>query len=339
MEVIPTSVAEAVQQHLAEYGVRLDGDLQGATALKPEPVGLQIGGRVVHVAAIYLPEMSATAALHAANVVPHDVPLLAVGPRVHGSSADTMRIRGIWFADENGNAFLRTDGLLIDVRGRRGLASSGPNRHRRVGPANPFTPKRARVVFVLLTEPALANAPLRTIAERSGVSLGMAKDTMDALETSGFVESLSARRRLIRRGELLDLWAAAYPAGLGRTITLATAEGDHHRWAAPGGVDVLVSGEQALARRGYIRNPESLVLYLDSRAERDVLRDLMIMNRWRADPDGRITIRQLFWRGLKPSSTIGIAPSAMIYADLLASNEPRQIEVAREMRSSDEGLV
>lgn len=333
------SIADAVRRHLAEYGVHLDGDLDGATALQPLPIDLRIDGRIKHVAAIYLPEMTATAALHAADLVPHDVPLLAVGPRVQGSSANIMRIRGLWFADEQGNAYIRTDGILVDVRGRRGSVSTAPSPHRRVGPANPFTPKRARVVFVLLTEPALADAPLRTIAERSGVSLGMAKGTIDALERVGFVESLSAHRRLIRRGELLDLWAAAYPAGLGRTITLATAEGDHQRWAAPGGVDVLISGEQALARGGYIRNPESLVLYLESGTERDDLRDLMVMNRWRADPDGRITIRRLFWRGLEWSSNIGIAPPALIYADLLASNEPRQVEVAREMRNSDEGLV
>lgn len=303
------------------------------------PMGLSIDDRIIPIAALYLPEMSATAALHAAHAVPNDVPLLVVGPRVHGSSADTMRTRGVWYIDEAGNAYLRDRSLLVDVRGRRGSASTAPTQYRNVGPANPFTPKRARVVFVLLTEPALVEAPFRVIAQRSGVSLGMAKDTMDALEIAGFVEQLGAHRRLIRRGELLDLWASAYPAGLGRTNILAVANGDIQTWAAPGGVDAAISGEQALARSGLIRNPESLVLYLDSRGEGEPLRDLMLMNRWRRDSRGKIVIRRLFWRDLEPVSEIGIAPPALVYADLLASNEPRQIEVARDMRRSDERLV
>ena len=298
---------------------------------------LNIDGHSVNMAAVYLPEMSATAALKAVHAVSTDVPLLVVGPRVHASSADTLRTKGIWYVDEAGNAYLRDHAILVDVRGRRGPASAALSQPRKSGPANPFTPKRARVVFALLSEPALADAPFREIAERSGVSLGMAKGTVDALAIVGFVERLGAHRRLIRRGELLDLWAAAYPSGLGRTNTLVVASGDVGQWAAPGGVDIAISGEQALP--GVIRNPESLVLYLDSQGERRPLRELMVMNRWHNDPNGSIIIRELFWHNLQPISDAGTAPPALVYADLLASNESRQIEVAHEMRSHDERLV
>ncbi|SRX92138.1 Hypothetical protein [Mycobacterium tuberculosis H37Rv] [Mycobacterium shimoidei] len=300
---------------------------------------LRLDDRYVNVAALYLPEMSATAALRAAYEVPTDVPLLVVGPRVHGSSADIMRTRGIWYVDEAGNAYLRDHALLIDVRGRRGSASTSLSQPHKSGPTNLFTPKRARVVFVLLCEPALTDAPFREIAERSGVSLGMAKETIDTLETVGFVEKLGRHRRLIRRGELLDLWASAYPSGLGRTNVLVVAHGDIQHWVAPGGVDVAISGEQALSRLGLIRNPETLVLYLDSRGERGPLRELMLINRWHSDPDGSITVREMFWRNLRPSNDIDTAPLILVYADLLASNEPRQIEIAREIRRSDERLV
>lgn len=332
-------MAEAVERHLHGYGIRLHGDLSQLTRSDPVPIELRMDDRIVHVAAVYLPEMSATTALQAAHAVPIGVSLLVVGPLVHGSSADTMRTRGIWYVDEAGNAFLRDHGLLVDVRGRRALTSAAPSRHRKAGPANPFTPKRARVVFVLLTEPALVDAPFREIAYRSGVSLGMAKDTMDALEAVGFVEQLGAHRRLIRSGELLDLWASAYPSGLGRTNILIVADGDIEKWAAPGGVDVVISGEQALARSGLIRNPESLVLYVDTGGERGPLRELMLINRWHSDSHGNITIRRLFWRDLGPNSNIDLAPPALVYADLLASNEPRQMEVARDMRRNDERLV
>jgi hypothetical protein len=298
---------------------------------------LYIDGRSVDVVTVYLPDMSATAALQAAHAVPADVPLLVIGPRVHGSSAETLRTKGIWYVDEAGNAYLRHHALIVDVRGRRGLASTTQSQRLKAGPTNPFTPKRARVVLALLSEPGLADAQYREIADRSGVSLGMTKGTMDTLEIAGFVEQIGARRRLIRGGELLDLWASAYPGGLGRANTLLVARGDVESWSPPDGIEIAVSGEQALP--GAIRHPETLVLYIDSGGQRRPLSDLMLSNRWHSDPHGNAIIRELFWRNLPPISNVGTAPPVLVYADLLASHEPRQIEVAREMRNHDERLV
>lgn len=337
MEAIPESVAVAVERQLATHGIRLHGDVRELNRSNPVPIALEVDGQDFHTAALYLPEMSATTALKAAHSVPSDVPLFVVGPRIHASSADTMRTRGIWYADDAGNAYLRGRGLLVDVRGRRGPASLALSRHDKSGPANPFTPKRAQVVFVLLSEPTLVDAPLREIAEKSGVSLGLAKDTIDALEHVGFVEQLGSHRRLIRRGELLDLWASAYPTGLGRSNRLIVANGEIGHWAAPGNVDVAVSGEHAVP--ALIRNPESLVLYISSDGDKGPLRGLMRMNRWHNDPHGNIIIRDLFWRDLRPTNQLDTAPAALIYADLLASHEPRQLEVAGEMRRSDDRLV
>ncbi|WP_431233546.1 type IV toxin-antitoxin system AbiEi family antitoxin [Mycolicibacterium psychrotolerans] len=337
METIPASVAVEIEHQLTKYGIQPQGDVSQLNWSDPVPLALEVAGQIVDTAAMYMPEMSATAALKAAHSVPLDVPLFIVGSRIHASSADTMRTRGIWFIDEVGNAYLRGHGLLIDVRGQRGHVSVPSGPRDKSSPANPFTPKRAQVVLILLDEPALADAPLREIAERSGVSLGMAKDAIDALEHIGFVEQLGSRRRLIRQGELLDLWASAYPAGLGRANRLAVVRGDVHEWATPREVDFAVSGECAVPR--LIRNPESLVLYVDGGRDKRLLRDLMLMNHWHKDPHGNIIVRDLFWRDLHPTGEPDTAPVPLVYADLLASRESRQLEVADEMRRSNEGLV
>lgn len=337
MEAIPESVSGGIERQLATYGIRLRGDVSQLNRSDPTPIALEFDGQIVHTAALYLPEMSATAALKTAHSIPLDVPLFVVGQRIHASSAETMRTRGIWHVDEAGNAYLRGHGLLVDIRGRRGPTSLAVGRHDKSGPANPFTPKRAQVVLVLLSEPALANASLREIADKSGVSLGMAKDAIDALAHLGFVEQLSSRRRLIRKGELLDLWASAYPAGLGRANRLAVVRGDAHNWATPEEIDFAVSGESAVPR--LIRNPESLVLYITGARDKQLLKDLMLMNRWHNDTHGNIIVRRLFWRDLHSASEPGTAPIALVYADLLASHEHRQLEVAKEMRANNEGLV
>lgn len=340
MEQIETDLAEAIERHLAEYGVRVLGGLSALNSAYPERLDLDTDGHQLTVAALYLPHLSATAALRAWAIADTKSPLLVVGPRLHPSSAETLRARGLWYIDGAGNAYLRNqNGLLIDVRGRRSAVPKQPDTPgdglHGGGPRNPFTPKRAQVVCVLLAAPQLIDAPLRDIAECAGVSVGMAKETMDTLRTTGFLEHLGSRRRLVRAGELLDLWAAGYPGGLGRANRLFVAGGDIHAWSAPEGLQVAVSGEQAVP--GDIRNPESLVLYVRT-ADNELPTDLLIHNRWHRDPHGSIVIRKLFWRNL-PDQRPGIAPAALIYADLLASREPRQLEVAHYMRRHDDRLA
>lgn len=340
MNRIGADLAQSVAHHLAEYGVRVLGGLSGLNSVYPEPVDLDIDGYPITIPALYLPRLSATQALQAWDAAGAGSPLLVVGPRLHASSADTLRARGLWYIDGAGNAYLRHQReLLIDVRGRRSAVSAQADTLgdglRSEGPRNPFTPRRAQVVCVLLDAPELVDAPLRDIAACAGVSVGLAKETIDTLRSTGFLEHLGSRRRLVRAGELLDLWAAAYPGGLGRANTLLVAGGDIHAWSAPDGLEVAVSGEQAVP--GDIRNPESLVLYIDT-ADTGPPADLLIHNRWHHDPHGRVVIRKLFWRKL-PDQRPGLAPAALIYADLLASREPRQLEVAHHMRRQDERLA
>ena len=338
---MPASLAEAAKSHLAEYGVRMRGDLSHLTWSRPQPMTLDIDERLIEVGALYLPRMSATDALRAAHAVPADVPLLVIGPRIHESSAVTFRARGIWYIDDAGNAYLRHPELVIDVRGRRGLTSMPRDGHLEVGPTNPFTPKRAQVGLALLSSPGLADAPFREIADRAGVSVGMAKGALDTLATAGFIEHLGSRRRLIRADELLNLWVSAYPGGLAKAGTLLIARGDIDNWSPPYGIDFAISGEQAL--QGAIKHPETLVLYVHSYVHNDGRRrpprELMMDNRWHRDPHGNVVIRELFWRDLPGINNVGTAPPVLVYADLLASREPRQIEVAHEMRDDVERLV
>lgn len=216
MDQIAADLAEAVERHLTEYGVRVLGGLSALNSAHPESLDLEIDAHPLTITALYLPHLSATAALQAWDTAGAGSPLLVVGPRLHPSSAETLRARGLWYIDGAGNAYLRHQGgLLIDVRGRRSAVSAQPGTLgdglHSDGPRNPFTPKRAQVVCVLLDAPQLVDAPLRAIAASAGVSVGMAKETMDTLRTTGFFEHLGSRRRLVRTDELLDLWAAAYP--------------------------------------------------------------------------------------------------------------------------------
>lgn len=156
MDQIGADLAEAVERHLTEYGVRVLGGLSALNSAHPESLDLEIDAHPLTITALYLPHLSATAALQAWDTAGAGSPLLVVGPRLHPSSAETLRARGLWYIDGAGNAYLRHQGgLLIDVRGRRSAVSAQPGTLgdglHSDGPRNPFTPSARRLSAYCLT--------------------------------------------------------------------------------------------------------------------------------------------------------------------------------------------
>jgi hypothetical protein len=138
-----------------------------------------------------------------------------------------------------------------------------------------------------------------------------------------------------RRGqpELLDLWAAAFPTGLARKLELASFSGDVDEPRMANAEDVaFVSGEQAV--RDLLR-PASMIVYVEKLDPR-----LPIVNRWRADGTHNILVRRAFWHAPEASvPRAGVSPASwpLVYADLLASNDPRVRGAAQEWRERHAG--
>ena len=110
------------------------------------------------------------------------------------SVAQLWRGRDIHFVDTAGNMFLRWPGLLVDVRGRRD--STAAHTQPRSNPVRAFSPSGQKVLFALLSEPELAGATYRDIAQASGTSLGTVQAVIKELVNTGhMLESGDGRRR------------------------------------------------------------------------------------------------------------------------------------------------
>ncbi|MFC8044221.1 type IV toxin-antitoxin system AbiEi family antitoxin [Nocardia sp. NPDC057353] len=253
-----------------------------------------------------------------------EAPLLVTGPRISVRTADRLRGAGIDYADLAGNAHLARGPLLIDIQGRR----PSTERNQRVpGEANLFSARRMQVIFALLAWPDLAGAPVRILAEVAGASIGLAQSTIGIMRNSGYLIG----RSLHRRDELLDLWTGAYRTSLLPKLHLHSFAGDPtHRSLPPG---YLISGESAVTA---IRNPQTLTLYVE-----DFDFAVGARSGWRRSKEPNIDIRRKFW--ITPpgweqpdlSEFAGIAaPPLLVYADLLATQEPRQAEVAETLRKA-----
>ncbi|HWS36708.1 MAG TPA: type IV toxin-antitoxin system AbiEi family antitoxin [Actinoplanes sp.] len=326
---------ELVRGRLREFGIAVEVERE-ASALAPDGgvdavVALSRGDASAAYSVQVKSPMTLTSV--ARGRVLGSRPLLVVGDQITKRSADAFREADIQFVDTLGNAFITFDGVYVDVRGRAEPAAPGQVTRGRES-ANMFSRGRSQVILALLAWPELVEASRREVAKAAGTSLGQAHEVLTRLGEAGFL--LSHARKLIRSDVLLDLWSAAYPAGLGPRLEIAGFIGDPAR-SLKSDRPLYLSGESAEGLD--IVRPASLTVYVDSMDSK-----LAIANRWSTDPERvrNVFVRRKFWTSPRPESEeftagIGNAPWPLVYADLLAAGDARLDEVAATWRSDRAG--
>ncbi len=332
------ALAEAVVNHLREHGLSLRGGWEPdglAPGVPGRLVSLQGHSASISVRPVYVPR-GGISLVSPADLRAHRNSLFLLAPYVNPRSAAMLRELGVPFLDAAGNAFITFEGVYIDIQGRKSLPDKtmpGRRTSPRVtstAPLTLFTPKRSQVIFALLTWPELAQASIRSLAHHSGTSVGLAQSTVNALKEA---ELFPRPEGTPSQSPLRELWLASYPSGLGKTLALGSFRGAVHG----GGWDPArthIGGESAVPT--LLSDPETLTLYTDEEP-----RALARQGRWTARPgeEPNIFIRRKFWRdpenkgqgGDSPANTV---PPLLIEADLIASQDPRQLEAARLLKNS-----
>lgn len=325
-------LASTLSTHLTEYGLEVRAPFS-LEQLHEDHSQLAMvthrRGRQRHLVR-YMPTMTVSAMAPGEREHDEVEPLLVLGPRITERSADIFRRLGVNYLDQAGNAYIDFEGVHIDVRGRRSLLASQRSSASESRPANLFSTKRSQVVFAMLSWAELGGASLRAIAAASGVSLGQVRETLMLLEEAGYLDD---ERRLRRGSELLDRWAAAFPASIGAPSRQRTFFGDIDDLRAPDDVAIAISGESALPQQ---LRPETLTLYVS-----EFTGTIAAINRWRSDRAPNIFVRTRFWQdplGEPMPGTVSVAPSALTYADLRSGGDGRLSEVADWMRQNDDRL-
>ncbi|WP_165436552.1 type IV toxin-antitoxin system AbiEi family antitoxin [Amycolatopsis suaedae] len=276
-----------------------------------------------------------TAELATAVHFPSAPPPLLLTTYLGDPVAGRLRARGIDYVDTAGNAHLAWDDVLVDIRGRRKPATPAGRASSRG--AGAFGRAGLRVLFVLLSWPETAAYPYRRLAEASGVSLGTVKTVIDELGDAGYLYGRGGERRLARGAELLDRWSEAYSITLDSALTLGEFDAADLSWWRDAESDLLALGVQVGGEAGaslidpHLR-PSSLTLYADRVPVRLISRYRLA----RAENKGNVHVRTKFWQAPEPESWI--VPSPLIYADLLASGDPRQRDHGDRIRRIDARL-
>jgi hypothetical protein len=236
--------------------------------------------------------------------------------------AERLREMNIFFLDAAGNAYLNIPPVFVFIKGNK-----PPERLTEEPKIRAFQPTGLKVVFTLLRNPKLVNAPYRDIARAAGVALGTVGWVVTGLKELGHIVDMGKRsRRLKERSKLLDRWVVAYPERLrpklliGRYVAL---EVDWWKQALPHNFNAYRGGEVAAARLTSYLRPEQVIIYVRERAAQ-----LQLAYKLRKDPDGNIELLKAFWDIENDRTEKALVPPVLIYADLLATGDPRNIETA-----------
>lgn len=239
-----------------------------------------------------------------------------------------LKEAGIAFLDIAGNAYLAEPGFFLFVAGcppPPGLEIPAPARRPRL-----FKATGLKLLFVLLARPEYLNRPYRDIADAAGVALGTVAGLMGDMKELDYLLDLGRDgKRLRQREKLIDEWAGAYARELVPRRKLRRFRAENQGWwqttdLSPLGA--LWGGDVAADRlTGYLK-PGEITVYA-----RGTPGPLLQAQRMRADAQGDVAVIEEFWNfpAIGVEAQNAIVPPLLVYADLMATGDPRAIETAR----------
>lgn len=260
-------------------------------------------------------------------------PGLWIAPKVTNDMAEKCRELGLHFIDTHGNAYIHTPCAFVFTKGqrRRGEEVGDLEKVTRAGTATAL-----RVMFTLLCEPALLNAPYREINQAAGVALGVIGGVFDDLNARGYTTGGDKRgaRRLLERKKLIDEWVTNYPIKLRPKLNPRRFRANDPDWWKQ--VDITRyeaqwGGEIAADKLTHYLKPATTTIYLHGHDRRKNLTRLVAENQLRAAPDGDIEVLDAFW-DLPNADADDTVPPLLVYADLIEMLDPRANETARMIR-------
>ncbi len=238
---------------------------------------------------------------------------------------------GIQFLDAAGNIHVATPGMLLCLTGNK--APEGAEVGGRAGVFKGFNRKGLQVLFGLLAGGALKDTPYRDFGAAVGVARGTVGEVLKDLIATGYVLQKEGERIILRQERLLEGWIATYPHKLRPHL-----EPKRYRAGAPGWWKNVVldparaqwGGEVAADRLTGDLQPGTVTVYATEPPEK-----LAARFRLRPDPQGDIEILQRFWNFPNPEGyPADLVPAMLIYADLIASGDPRNLDIARKIHDT-----
>jgi len=255
---------------------------------------------------------------------------------VNPNMADRLRDLEIPYIDTVGNVYINEKPLYVLVKTAKARTLETHNakvQFKTRGQGRAFNPTGLKVVYEILINEKVLNAPYREIASKADVALGTVGWVINDLKQANYlIGILPKKRRLKNRKQLLDKWVQAYLEKLRPKLFVGTYRVDDEYWWKKLNYqitkyDAQWGGEVAAAKlTGYLK-PEEAIVYLPKNGGDELFRE----QRFRKDPTGNIHVFRAFWNreANNPHDILDTVDPMIVYADLLGTGDVRNIEAGR----------
>ncbi len=245
------------------------------------------------------------------------IPLL-ITEYVNPELMETIEDYGINCIDTTGNAYIKVPPLFIKIRGNK--------RELKKNNKGIFNTAALQVIFTFLCNPGIENRTIRVIEENTGVATGTVYNTIQALQEQEYLRAMNFKGyKLINKEALLERWVTLYPERLKPKYLIGRYEADENQIK---NLDLNYfeakwGGEEAAARLTNYLHSLIYTIYIGEKQGEFILR-----NRLRKDPKGNLILMKKFWN-FEDLEHKEIVHPILVYADLLATGDPRNTETAK----------
>ena len=245
---------------------------------------------------------------------------ILVAPYITAEIAAHCKQLDLPFIDTAGNAYMQANGLFVYVVGQPRPADSQRDRFRALTAAG------LQFTFAVMCRPALLNTNYRVMAEAARVALGTIGPAIKDLRSRGLLHvDRDKTLRIADPRRLLEEWVMRYPDTLRRRLNSRRFEAESRdlgtadltRYHAYWG------GEAAADRLTHRLRPAMFTIYAAG-----PWAPIAAAHRMRARPDGNVEILDAFWNFPTEGIDADLVPPPLVYADLLATGDARNVEAA-----------
>lgn len=235
----------------------------------------------------------------------------------------TLRQVPFNYLDTSGNCYIQSEGQLIFIEGRKAVVAKATKKKS-------ISKSGLKLLFTLLTQPEAVNQTIRELAQQTSLSVGTVQQTLDSFIESGYIVSVDGKRRKLVQVELLrQQWINLYENTLKPSLLIgrfrlvgSIDSGDWRQVNLQNGS--YWGGEPAADALTHNLRPSRLTIYT-SEERMSLIKNYRLI----PDPDGVVEVNELFWRPQESKYVdVPIVPPLLIYTDLLAKAEPRNLEIA-----------
>jgi hypothetical protein len=254
-------------------------------------------------------------------------PNMLVTKHITPPLAEELRERDIQFLDTTGNMYIRQEKPFVHVYIAGKRDATRINRK----PPGLFREAGLRIQFLLLCDPIAKMMTYREMTKATGLALGTVSNVITGLIHHGFIRVHEGERILTQKEYLMDKWAEAFPNELMPKLNprrFATDKADWWKKIDFVKYDVLLGGEPAAAIMTEHLHPELATVYAGP-GFAAFAKELEL----RKDDRGNLLVLDKFWHDVPAfPGHPGVVQPLLVYADLLATGDGRNIEIAQMIR-------